>query len=101
MILFYGWGHGWPDVEGPWTTYHKSSTSKAPSFPRHALRFPDTPTHGRVFPLPFYYLTGISSLNLGSHDIADKMLKVAIIADNPNPLWQIMLDIYHPNFFLT
>jgi hypothetical protein len=47
MILFYGWGHGWPDVEGPWTTYHKSSTSKAPSFPRHALRFPDTPTHGR------------------------------------------------------
>jgi hypothetical protein len=63
------------------------------------LRFPDTPTQGWMFPLPFHYLTGISSPNLGSHDIADKMLKVAIIADNPNPPWPIILDIYHPNFF--
>jgi hypothetical protein len=63
----------------------KLTTSLTPLMPQ-VLRFPDTPTQGRMFPLPFHYLTGISSTNLGSHDIADKMLKVAIIADNPNPL---------------
>jgi hypothetical protein len=63
----------------------KLTTSLTPLMPQ-VLRFPDTRTQGRMFPLPFHYLTGISSPNLGSHDIADQMLKVAIIADNPNPL---------------
>ena len=62
----------------------KLTTSLTPLMPQ-VLRFPDTPTQGWMFPLPFHYLTGISSPNLGSHDIADKMLKVAIIVDNPNP----------------